>query len=184
MRLWLRPVCDEQAIRWSGGWSSVDGHIYEGYVKASGMFYFAYGTNLDIEQMTARCPTARPLGPAQLRGWRLTFGPSGWPTIRREPMEVLHGLLWMVDQRAMQTLDEYEDVEGELYRRLSVDIHKPSGETVAAEVYAETDAREGAPRAGLVAELIAAARLAGLTDALPALERLRKEWEHEPPGAP
>jgi gamma-glutamylcyclotransferase (GGCT)/AIG2-like uncharacterized protein YtfP len=35
--------------------------------------YFAYGSNLDAEQMRARCPTARGIGRAQLRGHRLAF---------------------------------------------------------------------------------------------------------------
>ena len=35
--------------------------------------YFAYGSNLDAEQMKARCPTARPLRTARLADHRLGF---------------------------------------------------------------------------------------------------------------
>ena len=37
------------------------------------MFYFAYGSNLDAEQMSRRCPGARVVGLAELRDHRLTF---------------------------------------------------------------------------------------------------------------
>jgi len=39
----------------------------------SAPLYFAYGSNLDAEQMRVRCPTARPLERARLRGYRLAF---------------------------------------------------------------------------------------------------------------
>ncbi|MDY0002073.1 MAG: gamma-glutamylcyclotransferase family protein [Polyangia bacterium] len=38
------------------------------------VLYFAYGSNLDQAQMRRRCPTAAPIGPATLDGWRLAFG--------------------------------------------------------------------------------------------------------------
>lgn len=39
----------------------------------SQLLYFAYGSNLDPEQMTSRCPSARGLGRARLRDHRLDF---------------------------------------------------------------------------------------------------------------
>ena len=36
-------------------------------------FYIAYGSNLNIEQMARRCPTAEIVGTAFLRNWRLMF---------------------------------------------------------------------------------------------------------------
>ena len=35
--------------------------------------YFAFGSNLDQEQMRARCPSAKLLGPAVLPGHALAF---------------------------------------------------------------------------------------------------------------
>lgn len=33
--------------------------------------YIAYGSNLNLEQMRRRCPTAELVGKTVLRGWRL-----------------------------------------------------------------------------------------------------------------
>lgn len=35
--------------------------------------YIAYGSNLNLEQMKHRCPTAEVVGKSTLRGWRLRF---------------------------------------------------------------------------------------------------------------
>jgi gamma-glutamylcyclotransferase len=35
--------------------------------------YFAYGSNLDVEQMKRRCPESKVLVPGCLRGYRLDF---------------------------------------------------------------------------------------------------------------
>ena len=37
------------------------------------MLYFAYGSNMDWDQMRARCPSARFMGMAELRDHRLAF---------------------------------------------------------------------------------------------------------------
>ena len=37
------------------------------------MLYFAYGSNLDPQQMTRRCPGAKVVGVAELKDHRLTF---------------------------------------------------------------------------------------------------------------
>ena len=35
--------------------------------------YIAYGSNLNLEQMAHRCPTAKVAGTAMLHNWRLAF---------------------------------------------------------------------------------------------------------------
>ena len=36
-------------------------------------FYIAYGSNLNLQQMKHRCPTAEVVGTAVLRNWKLWF---------------------------------------------------------------------------------------------------------------
>ena len=40
-------------------------------VNSKGRLYIAYGSNLNLEQMKHRCPTAEVVGVAELRNWRL-----------------------------------------------------------------------------------------------------------------
>src|SRR5579859_7839160 len=46
----------------------------------TGGLYAAYGSNMDPEQMLARCPHSPAAGTGWLNGWRLTFGGEdlGW----------------------------------------------------------------------------------------------------------
>ena len=39
--------------------------------------YFAYGSNLNLDQMARRCPDAEPVGRVRLDGYRLAFRRTG-----------------------------------------------------------------------------------------------------------
>ena len=43
--------------------------------------YFAYGSNLDLEQMAQRCPDAEIVGPVRLENYELRFRGSGFATV-------------------------------------------------------------------------------------------------------
>lgn len=43
--------------------------------------YFAYGSNLDLEQMAQRCPDAEIVGPVRLENYELRFCGSGFATV-------------------------------------------------------------------------------------------------------
>ena len=48
---------------------------------ADGKLYFAYGSNINLDQMAYRCPDAQVVGPVKLEGWELLFRGSGVATI-------------------------------------------------------------------------------------------------------
>ena len=68
--------------------------------------YFAYGSNLNKEQMSSRCPNAKPLGKLMLADWRLVF--RGVADI--EPCEgaILPIGLWAITDKCELALDVYE----------------------------------------------------------------------------
>ena len=43
----------------------------------AGKLYFAYGSNINLQQMEQRCPAARPVGPVILDGYELRFRGNG-----------------------------------------------------------------------------------------------------------
>ena len=43
--------------------------------------YIAYGSNLNLEQMKHRCPTAEVVGTSVLRGWQLRFRGGAYSTV-------------------------------------------------------------------------------------------------------
>src|SRR5512133_1439850 len=79
-----------------------------------GQLYFAYGSNLSLEGMDARCPDAKPIGPAILHDWALTF--QGVADIEPRAGTRTHGALWRISDSDLERLDRYEGYPG-LYRR-------------------------------------------------------------------
>src|SRR5690242_15868669 len=60
-----------------------------GFRYPRGVQYAAYGSNLDPDQMTSRCPHSPLRSTGWLNGWRITFGGDGWdgplPTVVEDP---------------------------------------------------------------------------------------------------
>lgn len=74
-------------------------------------YYLAYGSNLNREQMEYRCPNARPVGTAQLEGWRLLFRGSrtgNYLTIEPAPDCTVPVAVWAVTGADEAALDRYE----------------------------------------------------------------------------
>jgi len=85
-----------------------------------GGLYFAYGSNINLEQMKRRCPNARPLMPVVLQGYELRFrGHGGVATIIPKESAKIHGLLWDITPECEKALDQYEGIP-HLYTKESV----------------------------------------------------------------
>ena len=70
--------------------------------------YFAYGSNINLEQMEHRCPDAQLVGPVTLQNYELQFRGSGFATVSPKKGSVVHGLLWKLTPEYEQALDRYE----------------------------------------------------------------------------
>ena len=74
-------------------------------------YYLAYGSNLNMEQMRWRCPTARPVGVSNLAGYELLFKGSqtgAYLTIEEKPGSIVPVAVWRVTKRDEAALDRYE----------------------------------------------------------------------------
>ena len=83
-------------------------------------YYIAYGSNLNIRQMSRRCPTARPLGTTELDGWRLLFrGSKSGSYLTIEPHEgsTVPVAVWEVSELDEQYLDIYEGYPNFYYKK-------------------------------------------------------------------
>jgi gamma-glutamylcyclotransferase (GGCT)/AIG2-like uncharacterized protein YtfP len=118
--------------------------------------YFAYGSNLNPRQMSARCPGHRVLGRATLRDHALRFGGYGrdWAgavaTVVPAPGEVVHGVLFELTPEHVRALDEYEGYDGpgegtNLYERVERMVVTADGGAVAALTYVMVPAEPGLP---------------------------------------
>ncbi len=87
--------------------------------------YFAYGSNINLDQMAQRCPNAEPLGVVVLNGYELQFrGNSrgaGVATIAPKRGGKVYGLLWNITEKCEASLDIYEGYP-RLYTKKQVSV--------------------------------------------------------------
>ena len=127
--------------------------------------YLAYGANMDVAAMAARCPKSRPLGLGRIARYRFAIAETGFATIVPDGRAQVHGLVFDLAVADVPALDRYEEVGRGLYRKTILPVlRKPAGATQAL-VYIGTAAREGAPAPGYVESVAASARSLGLPSA-------------------
>lgn len=93
--------------------------------------YVAYGSNLNLQQMARRCPTAKVVGIAMLRNWQLYF--HGAATIERCKGAKVPVVIWALQTKDEAALDIYEGWP-RMYRKENVRITL-RGKQVRAMVY-------------------------------------------------
>ena len=79
--------------------------------------YFAYGSNLNLEQMAKRCPNARQLGALYLPNWKLVFRGVADIEPSRDIDDLLPCGVWHITTACERVLDIYEGVKRGLYRK-------------------------------------------------------------------
>ncbi len=97
--------------------------------------YFAYGSNINLDQMAYRCPQAEVVGKAVLDGYALAFRGSGYATVIPQKNGRVEGLLWRLTEPCERALDFYEGVRSGHYDKAYLTVETESGKEVAALVY-------------------------------------------------
>ncbi|MDD5287551.1 MAG: gamma-glutamylcyclotransferase, partial [Dehalococcoidales bacterium] len=104
------------------------------------MDYFAYDSNLSLEQMRKRCPDAKPKFSAVLPNYKLIF--SGWSreqhgsTANVQPFRgsKVVGAIYEISEKDLQKLDHYEDYPN-TYDHLNVVVFNEDDVAVKAVTY-------------------------------------------------
>jgi phage replication-related protein YjqB (UPF0714/DUF867 family)/gamma-glutamylcyclotransferase (GGCT)/AIG2-like uncharacterized protein YtfP len=117
--------------------------------------YFAYGSNLSVQQMSARCPDAVEPRRATLADHDWLINERGVATIEPLAGSEVHGVLWHVSDRDLATLDSAEGVPVR-YRRDRLTVHTDDGPS-EAWVYIDHRVDPGPPRPGYLERIIDAA---------------------------
>jgi hypothetical protein len=111
--------------------------------------YFAYGSNLDVEQMTARCPSSRARFRACLLDHRLDFTyyaarwSGGAADVRTCPGECVWGVVYELTPDDLARLDGYEAG----YERIELSVLDDSGNAHRVVSYSVLSKGEFAPHA-------------------------------------
>jgi len=119
--------------------------------------HFAYGSNMSRALMAMRCPGARALGVATLRGWHFVITVDGVGSIVRQPGGVVHGVLWRLSLRDLAAINAYENLDSGLYLRGMLPVRHGAGQRWAL-VYVARRRGQGTPRPGYIHLVVEAAR--------------------------
>jgi cation transport regulator ChaC len=99
--------------------------------------YFAYGSNLDADQMRRRCPTSQPVGRARLLDYRLDFTHlskrwrGGAADVVPDSGGCVWGILYNLPTRELTLLDRYEAG----YERILLEVEGDDGSARRAISY-------------------------------------------------
>jgi gamma-glutamylcyclotransferase (GGCT)/AIG2-like uncharacterized protein YtfP len=119
--------------------------------------YFAYGSNMSRKLMGRFAPDARPLGRAELRGYRFTITSDGYASVAPDLTATVHGVVWRISPRDRVRLDGWENVAAGLYRPRLLPV-RLDGRRISALVYVARPGREGAAKPGYLELVCGAAR--------------------------
>lgn len=113
-----------------------------------GKLYFAYGSNISLDQMAHRCPDAALLGPVFLPNYELRFrgndGGRGVATIVPCRGAETWGVLWKLTPECEQALNRYEGFPT-VYDKQIVVVHDAAGKRHRVMTYAMTHERTREP---------------------------------------
>ena len=96
--------------------------------------YFAYGSNINLDQMAYRCPDASVVGPVTLENYELLFRRGGFATIAPKEGEAVTGLLWSITPGCERSLDRYEGYP-RFYDTRMVTVRDSEGRSLSVMAY-------------------------------------------------
>lgn len=102
--------------------------------------YIAYGSNLNLQQMSFRCPTSKVIGASEIKDYELLFRGGRHGSVAT--VEPLKGgqvpiLLWLLRENDVKALDRYEGFP-HFYRKEILDVEL-EGKPIPAMVYIMND---------------------------------------------
>ncbi|TET10386.1 MAG: gamma-glutamylcyclotransferase [Candidatus Atribacteria bacterium] len=114
------------------------------------MYYFAYGSNMNHEQMKKRCPNSRFVETAYIRGYNVVFdGYSNFwkcstANIVPNSISLAYGGLFEIDDMDLRILDGYEGYPN-YYSRELVEVFGSDDEVYDSWVYIKDEERKSKP---------------------------------------
>lgn len=104
------------------------------------LWYFAYGSNLDLERKQRRSGAIRESHLATLSGYRLAFNKKGsngdvYANLFADSTEETLGVIYRCTSETFEALDHYEGVSTGHYQQVEVQVRTFDGKNVSAIAY-------------------------------------------------
>jgi len=119
--------------------------------------YFAYGSNMDVSQMSERCPSAKAIGVGRLNGYQFSLDSKGTATVIEQQHAFVWGVVWEIDGKDLATLDRYEGVREYCYSHSFVSVECDSQQHDVLVYISNREANHGARRSHYLEKIVNAA---------------------------
>ncbi|HAT4093037.1 TPA: gamma-glutamylcyclotransferase [Clostridium perfringens] len=106
------------------------------------MVYFAYGSNLCLEQMKKRCPEAIPMISVHLDDYKLVY--NKYADIIPCEGEKVYGAIYEISLNDLKNLDKYEEYP-DLYEKIDLIVQDISGISYEAFAYVMNEKGDKTP---------------------------------------
>jgi len=99
------------------------------------LYYFAYGSNLWLNQMARRCPDSSFVGVAVLKDWKWFISTRGYANVIHSPGDAVYGMLYTLTPADEENLDGYEGTPDPYVKQMhEVEM---DGQTIKSLVYVD-----------------------------------------------
>ena len=85
-------------------------------------YYFGYGSNMSIKQMTERCPNSHYVDKAELKDWQFIYNTDHVATITENQTSLVWGAVFEISENDEQALDHFEGVAQGKYKKVELEI--------------------------------------------------------------
>lgn len=108
------------------------------------MKYVSYGSNMNLQQMSYRCPNTKVYGTGRIYGYKLVFNYHADIIYTGKNDDYVPVVVWdLTDKKDLESLDTYEGYPV-YYEKINVDVvMDKTGETFTAMVYSMVEKRKG-----------------------------------------
>lgn len=114
--------------------------------------YFAYGSDLWLKQMEARCPEHRIIGAGILIGYRWIITTRGYASVVRSISDLVFGMVYALSEADVERLDVCEGIWEGACRKELLQVETERGK-LSCLVYVDPLQVEGAPKEEYVEKL-------------------------------
>lgn len=121
------------------------------------IMYFAYGSNMDVSQMSERCPSAKAIGVGRLNGYQFSLDSVGAATVIEQQHAFVWGVVWEIDGKDLAVLDRYEGVRAHCYSHTFVSVECDNQQHSVLVYISNREANHGARRSHYLDRIISAA---------------------------
>ena len=108
-------------------------------------YYFAYGSNLWLDQMQSRCPDSHVIEQAKLAGYRWIITDRGYASILQSPLDHVLGTIFNISEKDELNLDRFESVAAGHYGKFYLDI-EVKNQPHSCLVYIDRSKIKGQPK--------------------------------------